>query len=526
MSYREVTMIEVKEVLRLWVAGTPTKRVAAMLGLDPKTVRRYVKVAAGVGLTPGSTPVSEAEVTAVLMALHPASDRPHGKTWAQCETERAKIKAWLAGGIRLTKIRKLLGRRGVAIPYATLHRFAVAELGFGRTAPTVPLADGEPGQEVQVDTGWVAWLRLPAGRRRRIRAWIFTAVRSRHRFVYPCFRETTVGAIDACEAAWAFFGGIFHVLIPDNTKAIIHTADALEPRLVDAFLEYAQARDFHVDPTRIRHPKDKARVERAVPGVRDDCFAGEDLTEIEGARALARHWCLEDYGRRRHSRTQRRPLEHFEAEELAALRPAPVEPYDPPLWASPKIGRDHYAVVDRALYTLPTRWIGVRLRARADRALVRFYHAGVLVKTHPRQAPGGRSTDAQDFPPERTAYALRDITYLQTQADAHGEAVGRFVAALLDGPLPWTRMRRVYAVLSLARRYGSGRVNDACALALVVDMLDVHRLQRMLALAVAAPAPTVSAAVAVPAPARYLRPATQYRLTLVPAAPRAEGDSE
>ena len=108
MSYREVTMIEVKEVLRLWVAGTPTKRVAAMLGLDPKTVRRYVKGAAGVGLTPGSTPVSEAEVTAVLMALHPASDRPHGKTWAQCETERAKIKAWLAGGIRLTKIGKLL----------------------------------------------------------------------------------------------------------------------------------------------------------------------------------------------------------------------------------------------------------------------------------------------------------------------------------------------------------------------------------------------------------------------------------
>ena len=71
-----------------------------------------------------------------------------------------------------------------------------------------------------------------------MRAWIFTAVRSRHRFVYPCFRETTAGAIDACEAAWAFFGGIFRVLIPDNTKAIVHTADALEPRLVDAFLEY------------------------------------------------------------------------------------------------------------------------------------------------------------------------------------------------------------------------------------------------------------------------------------------------
>jgi hypothetical protein len=34
--------------------------------------------------------------------------------------------------------------------------------------------------------------------------------------------------------------------------------------------------------------------------------------------------------------------------------------------------------------------------------------------------------------------------------------------ALLDGPLPWTRMRRVCALLGLVRRYGDARVNDAC----------------------------------------------------------------
>ena len=42
MAYREVTMIEIKEVLRRWVSGIPKKRLAAQLGLDPKTVRRYV----------------------------------------------------------------------------------------------------------------------------------------------------------------------------------------------------------------------------------------------------------------------------------------------------------------------------------------------------------------------------------------------------------------------------------------------------------------------------------------------------
>ena len=45
-------------------------------------------------------------------------------------------------------------------------------------------------------------------------------MRSRHRFVYPAFEETTARAIEACEAAWEFFGGVFRVIIPDNTKAI------------------------------------------------------------------------------------------------------------------------------------------------------------------------------------------------------------------------------------------------------------------------------------------------------------------
>src|SRR6266487_4140703 len=314
--YREVTMLEVKEVLRLWREGVPTKRLAAQLGLDPKTVRRDLRAAAAAGLRAEDRAVSDDQLRDVLLTLQPTGGRPRGDGWAQCEAQREAIRRWLGEGLRLTKIRKLLDRQGVVIAYPTLYRFAVLELQFGQTATTIPVVDGDPGQELQVDTGWVGWLTLPLLQtRRRFRAWIFTAVRSRHRFVYPTFEETTARAIEACEAAWEFFGGVFNVLIPDNTKAIIAHADPLAPRVARGFLEYAQARHFHIDAARVRHARDKARVERAVPGVRDDCFAGELLTTLEDARVVAHRWCLEDYGLRRHSRTQRRPLEHFQAEE-------------------------------------------------------------------------------------------------------------------------------------------------------------------------------------------------------------------
>src|SRR5467141_766821 len=50
MAYREVMMLEVKEVLRLWLSGMPKRQVATQLGLDVKTVRRYLSAAQAAGL--------------------------------------------------------------------------------------------------------------------------------------------------------------------------------------------------------------------------------------------------------------------------------------------------------------------------------------------------------------------------------------------------------------------------------------------------------------------------------------------
>jgi len=517
MPYREVTMLETKELLRLWLDGMAIKTIAGYLGLDPKTVRRYVKAGQEHGLSPvhGSAPLTDEAVVAVMAAFRDVPGRPRGESWELCLEHRAFIEQHLESGVRLTKIRKLLNRQGVFIPYGTLYRFAVVELRFGRARVTVPVADCGPAEELQVDTGWMTLLEPDSsGKRRRFRAWILTSVLSRHRFVYPCFSESTATAIEACEAAWAFFGGVFKVLIPDNTKAIVDTADPLHPRLVEAFLEYAQARGFHVDPARVRQATDKARVERAVPTVRDDCFGGERLHTLEQARDRARSWCLSEYGMRRHSRTHRLPREHFEAEEKAVLLPAPTDPYDIPVWAEPLVAKDHYAQVACALYTLPTEFIGKKLRARADKNLVCFYHAGVLVKTHPRQPRGGKSTDPADFPQEKAAYAMRDVEFLKRQAEGHGEAVGRYARALLDSPLPWTRMRRVYALLGLTRKYGDERTAKACETALSYEMLDVRRLERMILAAAPAPGPKTPGRI-IPL-ARYLRPASQYALNFNP----------
>src|SRR6201993_560689 len=356
MSYREVSVIEIVEMLRLWLQGLGLREVARLSGTDRKTVRRYVDRARACGLARDG---GEGQLTDELLAAVIAEVRPHrpaGKSlaWETIAAEHEQIRAWLKDGLTLTKVHTLLGRRGVVVSYRTLNRYATTELDFGRRQATVPVADCEPGAEVQVDFGRLGMLTDAAdGRRRVVHGLIFTAVYSRHTFVWLTYRQTLNDVIAGFEAAWAFFGGVFAVVIPDNMKAIVDKAHATDPKLNDAFREYAQARRFAVDPTRVRSPRDKPRVERSVPYVRSNFFAGEDFQNIGDCRVRAEQWCGQVAGMRVHGTTRLRPAEVFATDELPKLKPVPDEVFDIPAWTRPKVAPDRHVQVAKALYSVP-----------------------------------------------------------------------------------------------------------------------------------------------------------------------------
>ena len=476
--FREVSMAEVREVLRLWQMGRGIRDIERLLGVNRKTVRRYVAVATKAGLTRGLGGISDEVVGAVVEQLRPGRPLWHGESWAELEIQRAFIKEKLEDRLRLTKVEVLLRRRGVVVPYRTLHRFCVAELGFGNRCETVLVNDGEPGHELQVDFGRLGMVGLTKPKR-LVKGLIFTACVSRHQFCWPTHGETLEEVIEGFEEAWFFFAGIFLVVIPDNLKAIVQKADPLQPLLNPAFLEYAQARGFVIDTCRVRSPRDKPRVERAVPFCRESGFAGENFGSLDASRIGMRRWCLEDAGMRIHGTTQRRPLEHFRDVEQPVLLPVPTARYEVPIYADAKVGRDHHISVAKALYSVPGNHIGARVDVRADRMLVKIFHRGQLIRVHPRQAPGGRSTFRDDLPPEKTAYAMRDIDYLKRVAAGHGEQIGIYACRLLDSPLPWTRMRQVYKLLGLVKRWGAERVEQASTRCLELDVIDVNRVARI-----------------------------------------------
>mgnify|MGYP002632298586 CR=1 FL=1 len=50
MAYREVMVVELREVLRRWVSGHGYRATARQTGVDRKTIRRYVEHAKGLGV--------------------------------------------------------------------------------------------------------------------------------------------------------------------------------------------------------------------------------------------------------------------------------------------------------------------------------------------------------------------------------------------------------------------------------------------------------------------------------------------
>ncbi len=477
--YRELTMMEVREVLRRVGAGQTQRRVARDTGLARNTVARYAEAARSLGFTDGEP--SEELVARVVHAVQSRPEPEPSEQRAALAAHREQVKAWLDDRLKLTKVHVLLERQGVVTSYATLRRFAMDEFGWGMRAPTVRVDDPAPGDEAQVDFGLMGRMLDPeSGRTRKLWALIVTLSHSRYAFVYPTFSQDLCVVCAGLDAAWTFFGGVPRRIVPDNMKTVVVGAHATSPRLNDAFTDYAQARGIFVDLARVRSPKDKPRVENLVSYVRESWYEGERFTSVDEARRSAVTWCRDFAGARIHGTTRRRPREHFEQDELRFMQPPPTEPFDVPHWTTAKVHEDHHIQVQRALYSVPTRFIGSKVRVRSDRALVRIYLASELIKMHPRKQAGQRSTDPSDYPPGTADYALRSIDRFVARAKKHGAYVAAFTERLLGDAMPWRHMRQAHQLERLCKKYGAERVEVLCKRSLEFDVVDVPRLERML----------------------------------------------
>jgi transposase len=509
MAYRELGMVELREIVRRWQGGAGLRAIARGTGMDRKTIAHYLRAAHGAGVRVDGPPPTDEQLTAMAATRRPG--RPSNADVPSPELEvlrphAALIRSWLTEGLRLTKIYRRLRAQGLSVSYSSLYRFARAACDFGAPTITVRVADPPPGEAAEADFGVLGLWHDPAtGRQRRVYGLLITLSYSRYAFLAIALRQDLAAVLDGLEAAWVFFGGVVRRLVVDNLTPVVTHADRYTPGVNRVFLEYAQHRGFIVDPALPAHPTGTPRVERGIPYARQDFFRGEVFTDVADMQRRALTWCRDLAGTRVHGTTRQVPRLVFERVEQPALLPLTPEPFDPPTWAWATVQPDHHLAFRRALYSVPTAYVRERVEVRGDSRLVRIYHRGALIKVHARQPPGGRATDYTDYPADRARYAMRAPDACCQQAEQAGPAIGQFVRVLLSGTFPWARLRQAQKLLRLTERYGAARVNAACARALAFELLDVRRVEAIVTTALEHEPGVAERGRVVPLPARFAR---------------------
>ena len=173
----------------------------------------------------------------------------------------------------------------------------VAPVGGGEPAggdPPRRAGDGaaagpaEPGSEAQIDYGRLgSWTDPATGTRRTVWAFVMVLACSRHLFVRPVIRMDQRRGPWRHVEAFAFFGGVPARLVPDNLKTGVDRPDLYDPQINRSYAELAAHYGVLVDPARAFKPKDKPRVERAMPYVRDSFWRGREFTSA-GSRCRPR----------------------------------------------------------------------------------------------------------------------------------------------------------------------------------------------------------------------------------------------
>ncbi len=191
MSYREITMQDVREILRRRQAGQSARQIARETGLDRKTVGRYLQEASAHESESPPT-VTDEIAGAVGKGVQTRPSPPPSEAWTALDGRRAQIVGWLEGEkpLRLVRVHELLARDGLEVGYTTLRRFASREFGWRKQAPTVRLDDPPPGQEAQIDFGLMGMVVDAEGKSRRLWTLIVVLSSSRHMHIWPTFTQT------------------------------------------------------------------------------------------------------------------------------------------------------------------------------------------------------------------------------------------------------------------------------------------------------------------------------------------------
>lgn len=464
MPGERLSMRKVREVLRLkYACGASVRTIARSVGIGRTTVAEYLRRAAVIGITwPVPAEIDDAELERRLFITAGFYKAPSRAIpdWQHVHSELRRrgvtllllweeYRADHADGYGYSRFCDLYidWRRGVS---ATMRQTHVAgeKLFVDYAGDTVPVFDGASCEER--------------------RAHVFVAVLGASNYTYAEARwsEGLADWIGAHVNALTFLGGAPKLLVCDNLRAGVTAASRYEPGINRTYQEMAAHYGAAVLPTRVRRPRDKAKVEVAVLIVERFILARLrnrrflSLSELNDAIREV----LGDLNARLMRRLGASRREFFDSIDRPALLPLPAEPYAYAEWRRCRVAPDYHVEVYGHFYSVPSRLIREVVEARITDATIEIFHAGRRVAAHPRSTLKRRhTTTPEHMPSAHRRYASWTPARMLSFAAEIGPSTTALVEIVMrTKPHPEQGFRACLGILRLAKTYGAQRLEAAC----------------------------------------------------------------
>jgi transposase len=382
---------ELVMILDLFRQGLSVSAISRQLGVDRKTVRKYLER----GLeapTYGPRLPRPRLLNGFIPYLH----------------ERVTAYPGLSGRRLLRELRE----RGYEGGYTAVTD-ALRDIRPATSAPFEVRFETPPGFQAQVDFAQFQAVFTDEPSMARI-VWLFSLVLGHSRLIWARFvSHQDLQTVLRCHmAAFAAIGGVPQEILYDRMKTAVIGKDA-EGSIVynRALIDFARHYGFHPKACRAYRAKTKGKVERPFRYIRQDFYLARAFRNLEDLNVQLQHWLDTLANVRLHATTQRIVNEAF-ALEKHHLKTLPLAPFGAVLRLERRVSHEGMVSVGGNLYSVPdaTRKRVVEVHSLADE--IRIFEDGRLIANHPILE--GRN-QRRVAPSHRKA---RTISHREVSADA------------------------------------------------------------------------------------------------------------
>jgi transposase len=479
---RELTMRQLRQMLRLRHDGVSDREIARTLGVARSTVRDNLERARTAGIAwPLPAELTDGILEQRLFAhsgTKPGRRRHSAPDWATLSRELKRCGVNLMvlweeyreahpdgyGYSRFCDLYREFERR--LSPVMRQHHVAGDKVFVDYSGKKIGIVDPKTGEVSEAE--------------------IFIAVLGASNYTYAeaTRTQTLPDWIGAHVRMFRFFGGVPRVVVPDNLKSGVHKASFYDPEINRSYAMMAAHYDVAIVPARPYRPRDKAKVEGGVR-IAQTYILGrlrhQTFFSIEEAnRAIAEMVTRINIHVMRRLKVCRKDL--FESVEKPVLRSLPESDYEFAEWRLARVNIDYHVEAANYLYSVPHVLIHTQVDVRITSRTIEVFHRGKRVAVHQRRYGGPRhGTDPEHMPSAHRRYAEWTPERFRQWARTIGPNAEAFVIAVLaNRPHPEQGFRTCLGVMRLFRGVDRARAEAVADRALAIGALNYKSIASIL----------------------------------------------